>query len=85
MIGTNYILQRRTKESLGISSVRRSSKTVAFPDGKKSQGNVILGAVCSRASRVDLLESYAFESNIRFPRYRGLPLSWAQYEFGSPC
>lgn len=78
VIGTNHVLPTRgAARYTGGLWVGKYLKTVTFQEIRSEESSAMLGAVCGRASRVELFEGHARSGDIRATMYGGVrPPAW---------
>ncbi len=79
VIGTNHTLPtRKSSRYTGGLWVGKYLKTVTYQEVTNSKSSVDLGAMCGRASRVELFEGHARSGDIRVAKYDGGKFEWIE-------
>jgi sulfopropanediol 3-dehydrogenase len=82
VIGTNHVLPTRgAARYTGGLWVGKYLKTVTYQEVTNEQTSAGLGAVCGRASRVELFEGHARSGDVRAAKYGGAALEWSEHSF----
>ena len=84
VIGTNHVLPTRgAARYTGGLWVGKYMKTVTYQEVTDRATSAQLGAVCGRASRVELFEGHARSGDVRAAKYGGAGMEWTDHSFPS--
>jgi len=79
VIGTNHTLPTKmSSRYTGGLWVGKYLKTVTYQEVKNAQSSIDLGAMCGRASRVELFEGHARSGDIRVAKFAGDSFDWIE-------